>query len=419
MSIFVLIMLIRACPQIGGIMWTCSLFRENGKVIEMLIQSTKSLLDQLGMKASDLASPEGHEQFPHSFMAWHANIVTINRKKAIILMNNETRYPVVIYRPTKKDFSKIKELIREAITVALQMEGVRKEVIAAYMEKAGEISFSKTASRVMVARMNNAVREIEFTQEFLDEETRIQRYISTITGRLIQKSEGNRGFYPIDKMLQCLSMIDRQDDHVDVEEVLDIDLYQLKININVEGHEIGRRVLVPSTYSFRHLHTIIQTVFDWHNAHLHEFVVERADRKDLKILMDNHPETLEYLNLDAFDICQERFTALEEIFPTFHEVMYEYDFGDSWLHTITLEKVVKSKEFRATYVDGQGERPPEDVGGAGGYEEYLRIMADVKDPEHEHMKAWAENQKERDISPEKMNQRLKHVSKSYEYIYYL
>jgi hypothetical protein len=111
-------------------------------------------------------------------------------------------------------------------------------------------------------------------------------------------------------MLECLSLIYGQDDHV-VEDVLEIDLYQLKIKINLESHEIWRRVLVPSTYSFRHLHIIIQTVFDWYIAHLHEFVVERAEGKDLKIVMDDDPETMEKIDFDAFEICQERFVVLE------------------------------------------------------------------------------------------------------------
>lgn len=379
----------------------------------MLIQCTKSLLDQLGIKNNELYTPEGHEQFPNSFVAWHANFVTIDRKKAIVLMNNETRYSIVIYRPSKKDFSKINELIREAIIMALRMEGVRKEVIDAYMEKSGEITFSKTASRSMVTKMNNAVREIEFMEEYLDEKKRIQRYISILSGRFIQLSGNDPGFYPIEKMLECLSLIYGQED------VLEIDLYQLKIKINIEGHEIWRRVIVPSTYSFRHLHNIIQTVFDWQNAHLHEFVVERAERKDLKIVMDDDPETMEYMNFDAFEIRQERFVALEEIFPTYGEVAYEYDFGDSWEHTITLENVVKSNEYRATFVEGIGERPPEDVGGEGGYVEYLRIMADVNHPEHEDMKEWSDNQKERNISKEKINHRLKQVIKGYHYSYFL
>ena len=78
--------------------------------------------------------------------------------------------------------------MRQLLT-ALRMEGVRKEVIEAYMDKAGEISFSKTAGRSMVAKMNNAVREIEYMREYLDENTRIQRYISIIAGRFIQNRD--------------------------------------------------------------------------------------------------------------------------------------------------------------------------------------------------------------------------------------
>lgn len=43
----------------------------------MLIQCTKSLLDKIGIKENELASPKGHERFPNSFMAWHAKILSV------------------------------------------------------------------------------------------------------------------------------------------------------------------------------------------------------------------------------------------------------------------------------------------------------------------------------------------------------
>ena len=50
---------------------------------------------------------------------------------------------------------------------------------------------------------------------------------------------------------------------------------------------------MPSTYSFRHLHNIIQVVFDWHNYHLHEFMIEKKKGVKTKlIVMDDDPETL-------------------------------------------------------------------------------------------------------------------------------
>ena len=380
----------------------------------MLILCTKTLLDKMNIDKNKLIPAEGHEQFPESFTAWHANFININRRKAIVLMNNETRYSVVIYRPTPKDFTRLDKLIREAIIVALRMEGVAEDVIERYMDKTGEISFSKTANRSMVAKMNNAVGEIEAMMRYLDENSKIQRFISILTGRFIQGTISSEAFYPTDKMIECLSMYCNDEKH-DPRDILDIDLYQLKIQIEMDGFDIWRRVLVPSTYSFRNLHTIIQTVFDWQNYHLHQFEVKKEGAKTKQIIMNDDPETIEWLDFSAYDILQEKFVALYEIFPEFGEVSYQYDFGDNWEHFITLDKVIKSNEFKATFLEGNGERPPEDVGGSWGYQEYMRIMSDETDPEYEDMKTWSNSQKEKKLNPEEMKNRLNRAISGYEY----
>ena len=77
---------------------------------------------------------------------------------------------------------------------------------------------------------------------------------------------------------------------------------------------------------------------------------------------------------------------------------------------------MRSNAFEATYLDGRGGRPPEDVGGAGGYARYLRIMADDSDPEHESMKTWAEGQAEREQSPEEISHRLERSTSEYGYL---
>ena len=131
--------------------------------------------------------------------------------------------------------------------------------------------------------------------------------------------------------------------------------------------------------------------------------------------MDDDPETLECFESGSYDILQERFTALKDILPDHDQVIYEYDFGDSWRHSIVLEKTVRSNAFEATYLDGIGERPPEDVGGPCGYIEFMRIMANRRHPEHKRMKAWAEAQSEREHSPEQLNHRLRHSMNTREY----
>ncbi len=384
----------------------------------MLIQCTKTLLDKLGLQKDSLKPAEGFESFPESLMAWHANYITLDRRKAIVLMNNEARYAVVIYRPKPKDFKRLNELIFEAIRTALRMEGVSKEVIDNYFSAAGELEFSRTASKSSVAQMNNSVHEIACMSEYFDENSLIQKYISLFAGRLPQKAKSGDYYYPAERMLECLGLYIKGHQVANPDDVREFNLYQLKIEIEMEGYEIWRRVLVPSTFSFRHLHAIIQTVFDWQNYHLHMFEVKKTGAKTINIVMDDDPETLEWLDLDLYDVLQERLVALEDILPIHEEVTYEYDFGDSWMHKITLEKVIKSNSFRALFIEGKGERPPEDVGSTWGYHEYKRVMANPDDPEYESMSIWSESQKERDFSFEQINERLQHVVSAYRYYYY-
>ena len=56
-----------------------------------------------------------------------------------------------------------------------------------------------------------------------------------------------------------------------------------------------------------------------------------------------------------------------------HRLFYEYDFGDSWHHTIKLERVEPWVDGQpdASCVTGRRACPPEDVGGVPGYEDAL------------------------------------------------
>lgn len=383
-------------------------------VIKMLIQCTKTLLDQLKLSPGELKPAGGYEQSPRALYAWHANLINLDRRKTLVLMNNETRYPVVIYRPKPKDFPRIKELIKKALVTALRMEGVNETAITRYMADGGDIAFSRTASKTMVARLTHTCREIECMQEYLDESSLIQRYISIPAGRLIQKSPcGEKYFYPVDKLIEHLDHHYGEDKTASP--LLNVELYQLKVQLILKGFEVWRRVLVPSTFSFRHLHNIIQLLFDWHNCHLHMFEAKKKGTKPKQIVMDDDPETLGWLNFEAFDILQERFTTLQEIFPDHKQVVYKYDFGDHWCHKIVLEGITTATELRAHYLKGKGERPPEDVGGEGGYADYLRIIADKSDPEHESTILWAEDQKERKQSREEINRRLRFSIEGFTY----
>jgi len=70
-------------------------------------------------------------------------------------------------------------------------------------------------------------------------------------------------------------------------------------------------------------------------------------------------------------------------------IEYMYDFGDSWEHTIKLEKVkgVAHGAPLAVCTGGRRAGPPDDCGGIWGYE--LMIEAGL-DPEHPEYEEYAE-----------------------------
>jgi hypothetical protein len=71
-------------------------------------------------------------------------------------------------------------------------------------------------------------------------------------------------------------------------------------------------------------------------------------------------------------------------------IPYEYDFGDGWEHELLVERVFAPEPGVHYPVCLEGERncPPEDVGGTGGYEDFLEAIRNRRHPEHRRMLEW-------------------------------
>lgn len=89
-------------------------------------------------------------------------------------------------------------------------------------------------------------------------------------------------------------------------------------------------------------------------------------------------------------------------------IKYNYDFGDNWQHYIEVEKIIDNYDKNYSIcIDWEGNTPPEDVGGEDGYEEFLEIIGNKNDPEHEGMVNWGKYQGYEDFDIELTNMRLK------------
>ncbi len=82
--------------------------------------------------------------------------------------------------------------------------------------------------------------------------------------------------------------------------------------------------------------------------------------------------------------------SVRHLFANGKALNYVYDFGDNWELRITLEKVMENYQGPFPYcVAGGGEAgPPEDVGGTGGFMDFLEAWHNPAHPEHSEMIIW-------------------------------
>lgn len=101
---------------------------------------------------------------------------------------------------------------------------------------------------------------------------------------------------------------------------------------------------------------------------------------------------------------------IDNYLEKYKEIRYSYDFGDGWEFLVTLEQIVDDYHFGCSdfALDGAESAPPEDVGGLGGFEEFLKIYRDPSHPEYAEMKEWADSQQFRGVRP-RLDQQLPEI----------
>ncbi len=159
---------------------------------------------------------------------------------------------------------------------------------------------------------------------------------------------------------------------------------QLKITLDLIKPAIWRRLSVPGNANLGWLHAAIQLAMGWTNSHLHQF--EAGGR----LFSDPHVHFAEFEG-DPEILDEAKFSLLD-VAPNEKDILhYEYDFGDSWQHTIVVEKILPPEPDAATVavcLAGKRASPPDDCGGPSGYQNLLKILRNPKHEEHNSMKEW-------------------------------
>jgi hypothetical protein len=201
-------------------------------------------------------------------------------------------------------------------------------------------------------------------------------------------------------------------------------ILQLRIELDNTEPKIWRSVQINDDLIIDALHPVIQIAMGWEFDHMYAFspgtVKKKKKNNDdylAKLLSDILSgkalanNKLNSKKLDPFEEDEEEaFGALpitEVFLKKGSKIKYEYDFGDSWRHTITLEKIIEADKplKKPLCIAGEMACPPEDIGGVWGYYEALEIVNDKKNPGYEDF-SWLKG-----FKPDKFD--LKKVNKKF------
>ena len=153
---------------------------------------------------------------------------------------------------------------------------------------------------------------------------------------------------------------------------------------------ISRVLTIPASSTFHLLHLALQLAFGWVCVHVYEFEVIKLssstiqdpaiargifDPKDVKVtIQEEEPEHLDFSMFPGMRqtprvaFKQSKTTKISDIFEDTavmagSSVEYKYDFGDHWIHTISLVGRALTTGTKPTCLSGEGHGAAEDAGG--------------------------------------------------------
>lgn len=241
----------------------------------------------------------------------------------------------------------------------------------------GELSAESSEMSRLVAFTDYLKKDLEYTinelvsDEFVEKEyhTTIEKVCILFINAIIMSNfltiMAQEGFEIEDDF-------DFEDDEDDYEPAFDPDdkrVFELKFTLMYTDPPVYRTLQIPAGYNLDNLHHVIQDIFEWDNAHLHEFIKNKQQY---------NPRP----NPFRGEIASSQ-VLLSELFKRKgSKIKYIYDFGDNWLIEISLLKTHKNMEN--TYpvcIEAYGTSPEEDSGGIMGY---LDMIDEGELPENEY-----------------------------------
>jgi len=347
----------------------------------MYVFVTKKLASAIGIKP-DPVSTDINPLF--SWTANWTNTFDGRKEDMVVLINNATRFAVLIYGVRRNQFKDIVKKMTMAIRNTMLAMNIDPEVVDEYMSRAAEPEFYSNNNPKLTAALNSAALHSAFTAgRIINDSEGIIKYDDTM-GQIVSRDPVNYsknfadGFVPAEEMIKALAELTGKP-------IYKYRAFEIAVSLDLDIYTAMRRLIVPADITFFRLHELLQRVFGWRNCHLHDFnVLDEKGQNSVARIVAGEGD-LEYDEEASLEYDR----RLSDYFPKYNHIIYTYDMGDNWEHSIELVRVMEDYGEDSPYLlEAFGQTPPEDVGGVHGFVEFREIMLDPKHPDHANTKEW-------------------------------
>ena len=153
----------------------------------MLLGCTKKLADTMKIKLpTDNPVPINH------LYSWHATLFVFGRRKGVLLMNDKTRYCVVLYGMKAEHFKRFDSIVMAAIEETFLAEGLAPDVVERYISRCGEVVFTKIYDRSILGQINDMLLHLSWKIDNDIPDDNVSRVeMSKYLGRIILGQRAN------------------------------------------------------------------------------------------------------------------------------------------------------------------------------------------------------------------------------------
>ena len=159
-------------------------------------------------------------------------------------------------------------------------------------------------------------------------------------------------------------------------------LIDLDVTLVDLSYPVTRRLTVPHTVRLTDLHLILQAVMGWDNSHLYEYTCGRSLRWADEAGFFEGPDDRSLAKSTLADVIAGMGRT--------KSFTYTYDMGDSWEHDLRPSKprVMAAGEAEFALHAATGRCPPDDSGGAPGFDYMLECLANPDSDDRDHYVEW-------------------------------